>query len=370
MVDSAGQRVRFAVIGLGNIAQVAVLPAFEHAQEECELVALISSDEAKRKTLALEYAVPYSGTYDDLERILDEAEVDAAYIALPNTQHREMTERCARAGVHVLCEKPMATSVSEGQAMIEACNSAQVQLMIAYRLHFEPANLRAVEIAQSGRLGELRYFSSTFGQEVREGDIRTSAKLGGGALFDMGIYCVNAARYLFREEPELVLATSAAGHDERFQGVDEMTMAVLRFPGDRFAQLVASQGSANVDGYRIAGTKGDLQVEPAYTYRGERRHVLRVDGKTSEETFEDADQFAPQLLYFARCIRTGDRVEPSGEEGIADVRVLEAIRESARTGRAVELAPFRRDQYPGIAQEIRRPPVRNPPTVHAPSPTT
>jgi predicted dehydrogenase len=362
-------KVRFAVVGLGHIAQVAVLPAFAHAGERCELAALISSDEAKRAELSKEYEIEHSGSYDDLERVFEEADIDAAYLALPNTQHREFTERCALAGVHVLCEKPMATTEEDCEAMIHVCDESDVKLMIAYRLHFEPANLQAIEIAQSGSLGELRYFSSAFGQQVRKGDIRTKSELGGGALFDMGIYCVNAARYVFRDEPERVVAVQSIGHDSRFDDVDVTTTAILHFGGDRFAQITASQDSADVDEYRIVGTKGDLRVEPAYTYFGELTHHLTTGSETRTKKFPKSDQFAPELLHFADCILEDEEPEPSGEEGLADVRVLEAIAESARTGRAVKLAPFKRARRPSLELERTKPPVKKPKIVRAQSPS-
>jgi predicted dehydrogenase len=362
-------KVRFAVVGLGNIAQTAVLPAFEHAHERCELVALVSSDHTKLSQLSRAYEIRHHGSYDDLERIFEEADVDAAYIALPNTEHRSFTERCARAGVHVLCEKPMAVTEEDCEAMIRVCEENDAKLMIAYRLHFDPANLHAIDIAQSGRIGELRFFSSTFGQQVREGDIRTRPELGGGALFDMGVYCVNAARYLFRDEPEEVFAMQSGAHDDRLHGVDETTTAILRFPGDRLAQLTCSQACARVDEYRIVGTRGDLRVEPAYTYSGELTHHLTVDGETKRHRFAASDQFAPELLYFAQCIVDDEDPEPSGDEGLADVRVLEAIAESARSSRPVRLPHLARSRRPGLELERREPPLRSTRTVRAPSPS-
>jgi predicted dehydrogenase len=367
-IDAGGAmedtRIRFAVIGLGYIAQVAVLPAFEHARESCKLVALVSSDATKLTELGKRYDVEVTCGYDDLEQVLRDARVDAAYIALPNSMHREMTERCARAGVHVLCEKPMATTVEDCEAMIFACREHEVKLMIAYRLHFESANLRAVELARSGELGDPRFFTSTFSQQVREGDIRTQKALGGGALFDAGIYCVNAARYLFRSEPDTVIAFQSMGHEGRLHGVDETTTAVLRFPGDRLAQITCSQGAADVDSFRLVGTHGDLRVEPAYTYAGELVHTLTVDGKTSTQMFPKSDQFAPELVYFAQCITRHMDPEPSGEEGLADVRILAAIAQSAKTGALVELGPFERAQRPELFLELTKPPVEKPDLVH------
>ncbi|HEU4532961.1 MAG TPA: Gfo/Idh/MocA family oxidoreductase, partial [Polyangiaceae bacterium] len=276
--------------------------------------------------------------------------------------------RAARAGVHVLCEKPMAVTVEDCEAMIKATKAAGVKLMIAYRLHFEEANLKAIEIAQSGKLGQPKVFSSVFSQVVRPDDIRTKPELGGGALFDMGIYPLNAARNLFRDEPIEVFA-ACTGLGGPFRGVDETTVAVLRFSGDRLAQFTCSLGVASVSSYRIAGTEGDLRLEPAFSYAGELKHYLTVGEKTEEHTFRKRDQFAPELVAFSRCILDGTEPEPSGEEGLADVRIMRALLQSAETGQIVKLEPFVRTQRPGIEQEMRKPPVKEPKTVNAPSPS-
>lgn len=370
-MTSAGEtrKIRYAVVGAGNITQVAVLPAFEHAAENSELVALISGDEVKREELERRYKIRRTGGYDDFDRLMQSGEVDAVYLALPNTMHRDYTERAARAGVHVLCEKPMAMTEEDCEAMIRAADEGGVKLMIAYRLHFEEANLQAIEAARSGLLGEVRVFSSVFTQQARAGDIRTRDDLGGGALFDLGIYCINAARNLFRAEPEEVHGYAVWDHDERFQGVDETATAVLRFPGERLAQITASQALAGVSSYRIVGTQGDLRVEPAYEYACDLIHHLTVGDKTSERVFPQRDQFAPELLYFSRCILEGQEPEPSGAEGLADVRVLAAIQRSAREGRAIKLPPFERARRPDMGQEIHKPPVANVEPVRAPSPS-
>src|SRR5579859_3475020 len=191
-------RVRYGVIGAGYIAQAAVLPAFAHARENSQLVALVSSNAEKRSELAKKYDLEHTGSYDDLEKVLDESRADAVYITVPNTEHRVFTERAARAKRHVLCEKPMAMNEVDCRAMIAATDENDVRLMIAYRLHFEEANLSAIEIARSERIGQPRFFGSEFGHVVKPDDIRWRADLGGGALYDLGTYCVNAARYLFR----------------------------------------------------------------------------------------------------------------------------------------------------------------------------
>jgi predicted dehydrogenase len=368
MIQGLGnERIRYAVVGAGNIAQSAALPAFQHAKENSELVGIVSDDPEKRQALGATYHVA-TAAYADLESLLVRERVHAVYVALPNTLHRPFVERAAKAGVHVLCEKPMAMSSEDCHAMIDACDAAGVHLMIAYRLHFEAANLEAVEMIRAGKLGELRYFSAVFSQQVRDSDIRTRAETGGGALFDMGIYCVNAVRYLFGAEPTEVVGYQRHG-DRRFQGVDETTTAILRFPDDRLAQFTASQGAADVDAFRVVGTEGDLRVEPGFGYAGELTHYLTLGGKTVKKKFPRSDQFAPEIVHFSTCLKEGRRPEPSGREGLADVRVMEAIRWSAQTGDPVTLEPFAPGARPDPANEMRKPPVREPDLVRAPSPS-
>jgi predicted dehydrogenase len=355
----AERRVRYAVIGAGHIAQVAVLPAFAHAGENSELVALISGDANKRRELAERYHIAQTGGYEELEWVLQRAQVDAVYIGTPNHKHREHTERSARAGAHVLCEKPMAPTVADCAAMIEACRDAGVRLMIAYRLHFEEANLRAVEIVQSGQLGRPRLFTSCHTLEVRPGDIRTKKEMAGGALFDLGVYPINAARYIFRDEPVRVMATTTRG-DSRFDGVDATTTAVLIFKDERIAEFSASLEAADTSFYRVVGDKGDLRVEPAYAYDQELRHVLTIDDRQTESRFPKRDQFAAELVAFSRAILRDRDVEPSGEEGLCDIRVVEALLESARSGRAIDLPPFERKRHPSLEQEMHLPPVSKP----------
>ncbi len=363
------KRIRYAVVGLGHIAQAAVLPAFKHAKKNSELAALISGDPEKEKKLARKYGVP-AFRYDDFEQALHAQEIDAVYIALPNSQHREYTERAARAGVHVLCEKPMANTEADCRAMIDACEKANVQLMIAYRLHFTKAHLEAIEFARSGKLGELRYFSSVFGMDVEPGNIRIRRETGGGTLFDIGVYCINAARYLFDDEPSEALGVTASkAGDARFGEVEEMASATLRFPGERLAQFTCSFGSASVAALELVGTKGTLRISPAYDYAGEIRWTLTVGGKEKEKSFGPSDQFAPEVLYFSDCILKNEKPEPDGHEGWADVRIVNAIYESAKTGRPVPIEPVVPQKRPEPdAQQIKRRPVKEPALVKAQAP--
>lgn len=361
MITIANNQIRYAVIGAGHIAQVAVLPAFAHATENSKLVALISSDAEKRAELTQRYGIELAGSYDELERIIERGHVDAVYVATPNTLHREYAVRAAKSGAHVLCEKPMATSVADCEAMIEACRQARVKLMIAYRLHFEEANLAAIELIRSGKLGKVKVFSSIFSQQVRGGNIRTRQDAGGGSLWDMGVYPINAVRYLFRSEPVEVFAVTVEGTDERFEGVDELATAILRFSDGRVAQICSGLSAASVSSYRVVGEKGDLRVEPAFDYKQGLTHHLTIEGETTERSFPKRDQFAPELVTFSRCILEDRQPEASGEEGLADVRIIEAIHRSAKTGRPVRLEPFERQQRPDMRQVFHKPPINRPP---------
>jgi glucose-fructose oxidoreductase len=361
-------QVGYAVVGLGWIAQGAVLPGFAHARKNSRLVALVSGDPVKRQDLGQKYnARAYA--YEQYDECLRSEDVDAVYVALPNSMHREYTERAAAAGVHVLCEKPMADTEEECQAMISACRTNGVRLMIAYRLHFDEANLNAIEIIQSGQIGDARAFDSLFCQQVLDpNNIRLKKALGGGTVGDMGVYCINAARYLFRAEPEEVTALTASNGEPRFRQVEEMTGAVLRFPGGRLATFICSFGAEHVSIYHVAGTKGSLTLDPAYSYEKEIQHWLTVDGKTSQKTFPRHDQFGAEIAYFSDCLLKDQEPEPNGEEGLADVRVVQAIYRSAEAGRPVRLPPFERQRRPGPRQEIEKPPVKEPKLLHAATP--
>jgi predicted dehydrogenase len=362
--------VRYAVVGLGYISQVAVLPAFAHARKNSELAAFFSDDPEKLRKLGRKYRVEALYGYEDYERGLQEAQIEAVYIALPNDQHREYTERAARLGVHVLCEKPLAVTSADCEAMIKACRDHDVRLMTAYRLHFQRANLKAVEIVQSRRLGEPRIFSSDFTMQVREEDnIRLKKAHGGGTLYDIGIYCINAARYLFREEPEEVMAFTANNGERRFREVDEMTSAVMRFPGERLATFTCSFGASDTATYRVIGTEGDLCLDNAYEYAEEMTMWVTTNGRTREQTFPQQDQFAPELIHFSDCVRSGQEPAPSGREGLADVRVIEALYEAARAGKRVRLSDFDPGRRPEPEQEIQRPAVKEPSLVKAGSPS-
>jgi predicted dehydrogenase len=364
------QKIRYAVVGLGYIAQVAVLPAFKHASRNSELAALISDDPEKLRELSEKYDVKITASYEDYENVLRSGNIDAVYIALPNHLHREYTVRAAEAGIHVLCEKPMAVTSEECLDMIRACENASVKLMIAYRLHFDKANLKAVDIVQSGKIGTPKIFNSTFSMQVKEDNIRLNDEtLGGGPVYDIGIYCINAARYLFGSEPEEVVAVSSIIDQKRFDKADEMTTAILRFPNNQLASFVCSFGAADTSNYRVIGTEGDLRVEPAYEYAEPLVHYLTVDGKTTKKSFKKRDQFAPEIEYFSDCILSNKTPEPGGDEGLIDVRIIETIFESAKTRRPLSLELVQKSRPVEPEQEIDKPAVKESELVHADSPS-
>lgn len=353
------------MVGLGHIAQVAVLPAFGNARRNSRLAAIVSGDPVKRDEVAKKYGVHKAYSYEQYDACLASGEIDAVYIALPNHMHREYAERAARAGVHVLCEKPMALTEEECERMARAAQEGGVKLMVAYRLHFERANLEAIETVRSGRLGEARLFTSTFTMHVVPGNIRVRRESGGGVLYDIGIYCINAARGLFRDEPIEVGAVTSGRADE----VEESVSAWLRFPHERLASFTCSFGASKVSEYRIVGTKGDLSLDPAYEYAKPLRHRLTIDDEQRERRFAKRDQFAPELLYFSDCVLQNRDPEPSAEEGLADVRIIRALYRSAQTHRPVELPPFERRERQSLEQEIRRPPIDKPTVIHAQAPS-
>jgi glucose-fructose oxidoreductase len=219
----------------------------------------------------------------------------------------------------------------------------------------------AIEIANSGRIGEPRLFESVFTMQVRDPDnIRLDEERGGGTLYDIGIYCINAARYVFGAEPKQVMAVSVNSGTPKLREIDESTGAVLRFDGERIAAFVSSFNATDVGEYRIVGTKGQIHVDPAYEYADGLTYELTVDGRTTRKRIGKRDQFAPELLHFSDCILKDRTPEPSGEEGLQDVRIIQALYESADTGKAIDLPPYRPEKRPTGRQRIIRPGVRKP----------
>jgi glucose-fructose oxidoreductase len=360
------RKVRYAVVGLGYFAQKAILPAFAHAKNS-QLAALVSGDPRKLKKLTKSYDAARSAGYDDFDALCQSGDIDAVYLALPNHKHREYAERALRHGIHVLVEKPMAVSEDDCEAMLAAARAGNAKLMVAYRLHFEESNLRAIDLVRRNKLGEPRFFTASFSFQVLAGNTRLNPRSeGGGALYDIGIYCINAARSLFRDEPSEVFAVAARSPDPRFAAVEEQYSVVLRFPEERLASFTVGFGAAATGAYEIVGTKGALRLDPAFNYVGPRQQRLAVADKVKHKKFKARDQIAAELAYFSDCLLNGRDPEPSGVEGLADVRVIRAIYRSIDEGRPVRLGAPPRPAHAQPTEERAAPaPTVEPPVVNA-----
>lgn len=363
------KKIRYAVIGLGHIAQTAVIPAFKNAANNSELVALVSENPRKLKFLAKKYKVSHSVSYTEYEDLLKNNVVDAVYIATPNTIHRQFADPAIVNGLHVLCEKPLATNISDCLELQKLVLKHEVKFMTAYRLHFDGANLEAIRLAQKGHLGDLRIFSPVFTMQVKDlKNIRLQKETGGGPMWDIGVYCINASRYLFNAEPYEVQAAKLTGEDLRFKEVDEMFSVILKFPDARIASFTVSFGAIESATYDLFGTKGSLRLENAYEYSTTMKMNVNRNGKTTTRNFKKHDQFAAELLYFSDCIIKNTMPEPGLTEGLIDVEIVEAILRAAETGQTVTLRINKKKDRPSENQKILRPRVRKAETINVTNP--
>jgi len=243
----------------------------------------------------------------------------------------------------VLAEKPLEVSTAKAQEILDARKGSDAKLMVAYRLHFEPGTLDAIERARSGELGELLLFSSTFAQMVSPENHRARNGNEAGPVLDLGPYPVNAARYMFGDEPTEVVSAIGSRHPEAGLGDFDDTVGVtLRFPRGRIAQFVLSYYGNSLDTYTVVGTKGSLEMNPGFMYGKPLQQKLIVGESRSEHSFKNTDHFGGEMKYFSDCILDGVEPEPDGEEGYADVRVLEGVLRALESGRSEVLAPFTR----------------------------
>ena len=327
----------WALVGLGTLATTQVLPAFALAGRS-SLAALVSGDRDKARDLARSYGVQDSSlyTYDDIGRLRDDRRVDVVYILLPNSMHAEFTIKALEAGKHVLCEKPMAVTSAECERMIAAARQANRTLMIAYRLHYEPHTMKAVALCRDDEIGALRMFTSNNSQYVVGPGIRLTAALGGGPLLDVGIYTINAARAVIGEEPESVTAVAnRPTDDERFREVDASVAFTLRYPSGVLAHCATSFDSAESQFFRVDGTKGSVILDRAFHYEGQRLRSVRERRGEEPIALEPVNHFVAEMDHLSACVLDGGGVRTPGEMGLADVRIIEAINEAARTGTRV-----------------------------------
>ncbi len=361
------QKVRYAIVGLGDIAQEAMMPGVAHTGNST-IAALVTSDREKAGHLAEIYQVQHTCGYDGYADLLRSGNIDAVYIALPNWQHAEYTVPALEAGIHVLLEKPMEVSSAQCKAILAAKARSTAKLMVAYRLHFEPATIAAIEKVRSGDLGEVHLFTSTFAQMVDTTNHRARNGDAAGPVFDMGPYPINAVRNLFDSEPTEACATGMRHPEAGFGDFDDTVSVTLRFPGNRLAQFTISYYGNMIDTYTVVGTKGLLEVNPGYMY-GSPLEIASKYGKEEKHTsFKNTDHFGGEMRYFSNCILSNHDPEPDGNEGLADVRVIEAILRSLHSGRfePVEQTAIHHRIRPDQEETLSA--VKSPELVHASSP--
>ncbi len=351
-----GPKVRYAFVGLGDITQEAMLPGVKHTGNS-EVVAFVTDDAEKARGVGERYGVTATYRYDQFAELLASGTVDALYVATPNWRHAEFVIPALEAGVHVLVEKPLEVSSEACREILAAQQRSKAKLMVAYRLHFEPATLSLLERIRAGELGDVHLFTSAFAQMVDPENHRSNNGELAGPVLDMGPYPVNAARAVFGAEPTAVVAAVGTRHADSGLGDLNDTVAVtLRFPQDRIAQFVVSYYGNTLDSYEVVGTKGNAQMRPGYMYGKPLELTLTIGQKQHHESFKNTDHFGGELRYFSACILNDEEPEPGAEEGYADVRVLEGVLRAMATGMPQELEPFERTRRidPGSQREELR----------------
>ncbi len=352
-----GKRIGYAIVGIGHLTMEAIVPAFAKTQYS-KITALVTGDRAKGLQLARALGLPGTAVYDyaGFERLADQADVDAVYVVLPNSMHLEYTQRAARIGKHVLCEKPMATSVADCQQMIDACERAKKLLMIAYRQQYEPNNLALGKLMRDGRLGTVKQIVACNSQnEANTAQWRHRRALaGGGSLPDVGIYCLNASRFLSGEEPTEVMAQLySTPNDPRFREIEETVHFQLRYPSGLMAQCSSSYGAHLSRFLRVNGSKGWAEMSPAFSYGGLKlKGSSLVDGHETafEPSIREVDQFMREIDHMSACIATGTPPHTGGAEGLQDQKIITAIYRAAETGRTVAIEqPKQPTRAPGFA---------------------
>lgn len=336
------RKLGYAIVGLGGYGLGRIIPEFKNCQHS-KLVALVSGDAAKARKVAAEYGLAEKNIYNyqNFDSIKDNPEIDIVYVCLPVSMHAEYTIRAAKAGKHVMCEKPMALSAAECEQMIAACKKANRKLMIGYRVHFEPFNLEAMRRARAGEIGKLRYFRSEHGFVMGSPDgwRLKKAMSGGGSLMDMGVYSLQAARYMTGEEPIAVYAKETSDRkDPRFREVEDMIEFQLEMPSGVIASCM-SMYSANRNQFLLMGEKGRIEMEPATGYGGQRLWVGPNDGVeiTRVPPGPGKTMWAGQLDHLALSVKQNREPIVSGQEGLRDLRIIEAIYRSAREQKRISL---------------------------------
>jgi predicted dehydrogenase len=332
--DPPGKKLGWAIVGLGSLSINQILPAFAKC-EKSKVVAFVSGHPDKANKLAQRYGVGSKNiyNYENYDSLQNNPEIDVIYIVLPNGMHAEYTVRGLQAGKHVLTEKPMANSPAECQQMIDTARKVDRKLMVAYRCRYEPYNREAIRIARSHELGPTQMILADAGFPIGDpNQWRLNKKLaGGGSLMDIGIYALNASRYLTGEEPKEVNAMiySTPG-DPRFREVEEHVTFQLRFPSGVLANCTSSYGYFHQSHYRVMGTEARLCLDPATWYSS--LHLWIERGNVIEQRdLPEVDHFAAEMDHMSDCVEGNKQPLTPGEEGLRDLTIMQAIYESARS---------------------------------------
>jgi predicted dehydrogenase len=338
--DPPGKKLGYAIVGLGQLAIYQILPAFAQC-EKSRVVAFVSGHPDKAAKLAARYGVNPKNiyNYENYDTLRDNPEVDIIYIVLPNGMHAEYTIRGVKAGKHVLCEKPMANTSADCEAMIAAAKAANRKLMVAYRCQYEPFNREMIRMTREQELGAVKVILADHGFNI--GDPRqwrlNRVLAGGGSLMDIGIYSLNAARFVTGEEPTEINAMSFTTPDDvRFREVEETINFQLRFPSGILANCTSSYGYSSQARLRAVATKGWYELEPDQYYTGLRMRVRRGN-KVEEVTLPQTDHFALEMDHLSDCVMNNKEPLTSGEEGLRDMKLIMSIYEAAKTGRTVKV---------------------------------
>jgi predicted dehydrogenase len=334
-------KVRYAVVGAGWISQEAFLPAVEQTGNS-EVAAIVSGNAAKAKQLADFYGIRNVYAYDQFDAMARSGTVDAVYVATPNSSHAHYAQRAAKHRLHILVEKPLATTAAEAESMLAAAKDAGVNLVTAYRLHNDPGTIKVMEMIRDGAIGDPRYFGSTFCFQAAAGNHRLRKEHWGGPLQDIGVYCLNAARHVFAGEPIEIHAVSGNdSNDPRFAEVDAGISATMRFEGGRIATFYAGFGAEATDVFHVIGTRGSLELQHAYLFSANRTILLKRGDAVERTDIPQTDNFSGMIAYFSDCIIEGTRPLVDSAEGLADMRALLSIVDAAERGASVRIASQR-----------------------------
>lgn len=367
-MPSEDGKIRYGVVGGGSISQGAFMPGVGQTSNS-KLTALVTGDPDKADRLAALYGIK-AYRYEDYDKLLKSGEIDAVYVATPNFRHLEFVLPALNAGIHVLLEKPMATSEADCHAMIEAANRTGSKLMIAYRLHSEPGTLEIIERVRAGEFGEPRLFTSTFTQTVKLSNHRTQHGFSAGPVPDMGPYPLNMVRQLFVAEPIEVAAVGVKTPGRDIGTWDTVTVS-LRFPDERLAQFTVSYSLPDSERFQLIGSKGEVEASPCFGY-GEGVGIAyraHLQDESRKVTHPVVDQFAGETAYFSDCILNNEVPEADGQEGWRDVRVVAAIERALQTGQPQVLEPLPARRGPQRIQARQFPLAKVPEMIDTEMPT-